>query len=200
MNYWNCTRLNRWTISIALFALSFGVDAREPDFESEILPILQRSCYGCHGPDEQKSSYRLDVRETAFRGGDSRDAAIVPHDALASSLIKRVTHTDPGERMPPPDSDAPALSDREIEHLKKWIDAGPAWPDAFAGDTDDHEHWSLKPLASPPTPAFAKHPVGVHRLNWSTADAGSTGRLRGRYRSNGVRSSRRFAVDVAALR
>ena len=26
-----------------------------PDFARDVRPILERSCYGCHGPEKQKS-------------------------------------------------------------------------------------------------------------------------------------------------
>ena len=146
--------------SLALVLCSHPGLADSPSFESEILPILQRSCYECHGPTEAKSSYRLDIRETAFRGGDSRQAGIVPHDSAASELIRRITHEDSTERMPPADSEGPPLSGAEIQLLKDWIDAGPEWPDTFAGDTTDGgDHWSLNPLVKPDVPHGTDHPI-----------------------------------------
>ncbi len=47
-----------------------------PDFARDIQPILEKSCLSCHGPEKQKSGYRLDVRDIALRGGDSGEAAI----------------------------------------------------------------------------------------------------------------------------
>ena len=45
------------------------------DFAKDVRPILERSCLGCHGPEKQKSGYRLDVREIALRGGDNVDGS-----------------------------------------------------------------------------------------------------------------------------
>lgn len=130
------------------------------DFEKQILPLLQRSCLSCHGPERQKSGYRLDVREIALRGGDSGERAVFPHDASRSGIMKRLASTDPDEQMPPPKSDAPAFSAAEVELLKAWINAGPAWPDTLAGWVEEKPHWSLLPLKSPAVPSsLGKNPI-----------------------------------------
>src|SRR5690242_2312272 len=63
---------------------------RSVDFTSDVLPIFQKRCFGCHGPDKQKSSYRLDVRSVAFAGGDFGEAAIVAGKSGESRLIDYV--------------------------------------------------------------------------------------------------------------
>ena len=68
------------TLTLALIN-PLATAAPVPDFVKDVRPILERSCLGCHGPQKQKSGYRLDVRDIALRGGDSGEAAIVPHDA-----------------------------------------------------------------------------------------------------------------------
>ena len=99
-----------------------------PDFSREVRPILERSCFACHGPEKQKNGYRLDVREVALKGGDSGNAAIIPHNAKASPLIRFVSGEDAEMVMPPLKSDAPRLSAAEVQTLRDWINAGPAWP------------------------------------------------------------------------
>ena len=42
--------------------------ARPVDFVRDIRPILQRSCYRCHGPEKQKSGLRLDARAGVAHG------------------------------------------------------------------------------------------------------------------------------------
>ena len=123
-----------------------------PDFVKEVRPILERSCFGCHGPEKQKSHYRLDVRDTALKGGESGERAIVPHDAKASPLIKYVSGEDADMVMPPKKSDVPRLTAEQIATLRAWIDAGPAWPDEFAGAKEAKPHWSLQPLVKPAVP------------------------------------------------
>ncbi len=117
-----------------------------PDFAKDVRPIFERSCFRCHGPDKQKSGYRLDIRETALKGGDTGKPAIIPHNAKSSPLIRYVSGLDDEIFMPPKKSDVPRLTSSEIQILTDWIDAGPSWPDAFAGTTATKPHWSLTPL------------------------------------------------------
>ena len=129
------------------------------DFAKDVRPILERSCLGCHGPEKQKSGYRLDVREIALRGGDSGDRAIVPHDAKKSPLIRYVSGEDAETVMPPKKSDKPRLTAAEVATLRAWIDAGPSWPDEFAGAKDPKPPWSLTPLVKPTVPGGAANPL-----------------------------------------
>jgi mono/diheme cytochrome c family protein len=134
--------------------------AGAPDFARDVRPIFERSCFGCHGPEKQKSGYRLDSREIALKGGDSGKAAIIPHNAKSSPLIRFVSGEDEEIVMPPKKSTVSRLSDEEIRTLREWIDAGPAWPDALAGAKgSDKPHWSLAPLAKPPLPLVRANPI-----------------------------------------
>src|SRR4051812_29213573 len=63
--------------------------SRDVDYEGPIRPILESHCFRCHGPDQQKSGLRLDLRERALAGGDA-GPAIVPSNSRASELIRRV--------------------------------------------------------------------------------------------------------------
>ena len=128
--------------------------AAGPDFARDVRPILEAHCYACHGPDDQTSSYRLDVRDVALRGGDSGETAIVPHAAAKSALVRRLTDPDPARRMPPADAGVPALSAEQIALLEAWIDAGPAWPDEFAGSEHGGrmDHWAWQPVRRPDVP------------------------------------------------
>ncbi len=131
-----------------------------PDFALEIRPILERSCFSCHGPEKQKNGYRLDVRDVAIKGGDSGNPAIIPHNAGSSRLIRFVSGVDEEMVMPPKGSKSPRLSEGEVRLLKEWIDAGPAWPDALAGKLNAaRPHWSLQPLIRPTLPRLAMHPI-----------------------------------------
>jgi mono/diheme cytochrome c family protein len=150
-------RMGTWSTHRCVVACALGFLASTavaaPDYEKDIRPIFERSCYVCHGPREQKSGYRLDVREVAYKGGSTGKAAIVAHDAEASPLIKYVSGADPEMRMPPENSGVSMLNADDIALLRAWIDAGPSWPDALAGSTGESgTHWSLKPLVKPAPP------------------------------------------------
>ena len=130
-----------------VFASQFpGVSVAVPDFARDVRPILEKNCFGCHGPEKQKSDYRLDVREIALKGGKSGDRAIVPHDAKNSPLIRYVSGEDEDMQMPPEKSDVQRLTAEQVATLRAWIDAGPAWPDEFAGAKGFLIRWHLQLL------------------------------------------------------
>ena len=123
------------------------------EFARDILPIFQQHCYACHGVEQQKSGYRLDVRDVAFKGGDLGETAIVPMDAAKSRLFHFISSLDEESLMPPKDSGRPRLTSDELNVIKDWIDEGAAWPDSFAGrKRQPSSHWSLRPLGMPTLP------------------------------------------------
>ena len=135
------------------------------DFVRQIQPIFAAHCYDCHGPAKQKSTYRLDEKIRAIKGGDSGHPAIIPGQGAASPLVKFVTG-EVADTVMPPKGDK--LSAAQIALLKAWIDQGAVWPESASAKTEDpKDWWSLRPLARPPvpqptgTPPFAatSHPV-----------------------------------------
>jgi cytochrome c553 len=121
-----------------------------PDFEKDIRPILQGRCASCHGPEKQKAGLRVDRRASVLRGGESGRPAVVPGQSAKSDLLRRVTSTNPDERMPP---QGDRLTAEEISKLRSWIDSGAGWPDALAGDAPGAGHWAFRPPVRPPVPA-----------------------------------------------
>jgi mono/diheme cytochrome c family protein/cytochrome c553 len=136
-------------------APAFAVAA--PDFVRDVRPIFEAHCIKCHGPEKQKSSYRLDVKAIALNGGDIGTPNIVPGLGATSPLVKFIAGEVEDMRMPPKGE---ALAPAEIATLKAWIDSGAAWPDsASAAVADPLDWWSLKPLAAVPPPTGAENPV-----------------------------------------
>ncbi len=103
------------------------------DFNREIRPILSDHCYACHGPDEgkRKAGLRLDQQTAALAELKSGDHAIVPGNLDQSTLVGRVTNTDPDEVMPPTEHGKP-LTAEQIETLTRWIKEGAEWKDHWA--------------------------------------------------------------------
>ncbi len=116
------------------------------DFERQVRPLLIKRCGECHGPTEQNSGLRLDARNSAFKGGDG-GPIIKPGKSSESELVRRITSSDPDERMPPED---PPLSRTEIEVLRHWIDSGANWPETDYDREAAHdrrlEHWAFQPI------------------------------------------------------
>ncbi len=126
--------------------LAITASSQEPlRFNRDIRPILSDTCFKCHGPDssKRKAGMRLDVRESAIEKG-----ALVPGDPAASKIVLRITNPDPDERMPPPDSKL-SLTDAQKETLRRWIAEGAEY----------EAHWAFVPVANPPVPDAAPHPV-----------------------------------------
>ena len=60
------------------FSAAERLRADEVDFAGVVAPIFAAHCSECHGPGKQESSFRLDIRDVVFSGGDMGEAAIVP--------------------------------------------------------------------------------------------------------------------------
>jgi hypothetical protein len=118
------------------------------DFLKDIKPIFARACYRCHGPEKQRSDFRLDRRADAFKGG-SMGSPILPHKALASPLLRFVAGLDKDVQMPPAGE---RLSAREIGLIRAWIDQGAFWPDDERPVVKGELWWSLRPLTWPRVP------------------------------------------------
>jgi ankyrin repeat protein len=93
------------------------------DYDRDVRPILAANCFGCHGPRQQQSGLRLDLRQSALRGGDY-GVVIVPGNAADSKLIKRLIGSEVGLQMPP----TGPIPQHEIETLRTWINAGAEMP------------------------------------------------------------------------
>ena len=131
-------------------AAAAGIPARAQEaatapvsFNRDILPILSNNCFACHGPDEKarETTFHFDTKEGAFLD----PAVIKPRDAAGSLLIQMITHADPDKRMPPADS-GHALTPKQIDLLRRWIDEGATW------DT----HWAYTAPTRPELPAVSR--------------------------------------------
>ncbi|MBK8980232.1 MAG: PSD1 domain-containing protein [Planctomycetes bacterium] len=122
---------------------SSAQDATAIRFNRDVRPILSSRCFPCHGSDARarKAGLRLDTL-AGQRGAIDGRRTVVPGDADASELIRRVTATDPKLAMPPPDSKL-ELTAAQLATLRAWIDQG----------ADFEDHWAFLPPARPPVPA-----------------------------------------------
>jgi mono/diheme cytochrome c family protein len=149
----------RCLLSLCLLA-DLPAPATAGDFARDVLPILQRACFECHGPKLQKGGLRLDTREALKTGGDSGDilSAGKPEE---SELLRRIAlpKGDP-EVMP---NRGEVLPKAEIEAIRTWIQAGAVWPEGVR----PAEHWAYVAPKKAELP-WDGHPVDVFirvRLN-----------------------------------
>ncbi len=114
------------SIFILTFSLSFffTLSAQKTfDYDTDIAPILEKYCVKCHGPEEQKSGYRLDTYEALMTPGDSDEVAINAGSPMTSPLIEYLLLPPEDEyAMPPEGEDAP--SGDEILTIARWIHGG----------------------------------------------------------------------------
>ena len=119
---------------------AFADEAAPPRFARDVQPLLKRHCLKCHGPAKREGNLNLSTPAGIVRGGKN-GAVLVPHDAQASLLWKRVAE----EEMPP---DEP-LAENEKDLLKRWIAAGaPGLParETAGSAADGKDHWAFQPL------------------------------------------------------
>ena len=106
------------------------------EFNRDIRPLLSDNCFSCHGPDKnkRKADLRLDT-ETGLHGQADKPGTVIPGKPMESELFRRITSTDPDQKMPPADS-GKSLTPRDVELLKKWIAQGGKY----------EGHWAFLPL------------------------------------------------------
>ncbi|MVM32264.1 DUF1553 domain-containing protein [Spirosoma sp. HMF4905] len=129
-------------LASALLLSSFlGIFEKRVDYNTQIKPLLNKNCIVCHGGVKKAAGFSLLFKQEALAPAKSGKLAIVPGDADASEMIRRLTLTDPDERMP---LDHPALKPDEIDLLRKWIDQGAEWGD----------HWAYQSVEKPDVPTI----------------------------------------------
>src|SRR5262245_5838499 len=125
------------TLATGLFAALLQAQSPAPapptsvTFAKDIQPIMERSCWTCHGESMQLSKLDLRTREAALKGG-ATGPAIVPGDAEHSRLYRMVAGLE-AISMP---MEGDALKPAEVAAIKAWIDQGAQWeaPVSFATD------------------------------------------------------------------
>lgn len=147
------------------FEFSFGVlmvlpvtaaaqDASAPQFARDVLPVLQKSCAGCHGPKVRMAGLDLHESSLVLRGSEN-GPVVVPGKPEESILLKRVRDGS----MPPGGKNR--LTAAEVAAIERWISTGaagsvagpvpePAYTSTVTGE--DRQFWSFLPLRNPATP------------------------------------------------
>ena len=121
--------------------------AGEINFDRDVLPILQARCVECHGPDAQESGLRVDSRQALLSGGDF-GPSVVPGEPSKTEILRRMSATDPDERMPP---EGEPLTAAEIAAVSRWVASGAIWPgqmETVASARRTSDHWAFQPLAA----------------------------------------------------
>src|SRR5438132_75826 len=119
------------------------------DFQRDIQPIFVQSCYRCHGPAQQMSGLRLDLKQAALVGGQS-GKVILPGKGSESTLYKRVAGIGDQARMP---LGGKPLDPAQVQLIRTWIDEGAEWTaTAEAKVSQPANHWAFIPPRLPAVP------------------------------------------------
>ncbi len=140
-------------VSVAVLAVVFwtrapGSSSKPISYNEDVRPILNKKCMTCHGGVRRKGGLSLLFRTAALDTLDSGKRAIVPGKPSESEIMRRITHPDPSERMPPEEK-AP-LKEKEIQTIRRWIAQGAKW----------ETHWAY-------VPPKAKAPPEVSESSWA---------------------------------
>ena len=123
---------------LLIFLLLSGSSAFAVDFSREVLPVLQRACFECHGPEVAKAGLRLHEKVSALKGSDHQ-AVIIPGKPEASELLRRVSLPRQNKEAMP--RRGTPLTTAEIATLTQWIQAGAVWPETV----QTTQHWAYLP-------------------------------------------------------
>ena len=123
---------------LVVMAATARADQQRLQFNRDVRPILSDKCFACHGPDSgtREADLRLDTAEGAH------EWAVVPGDPDDSTVVSRITETDPDLRMPPRESKKPPLTADEIAVIRRWIEQGAEY----------EPHWSYIKPSQPEIP------------------------------------------------
>lgn len=83
-----------------LSKLPAAADRQGVTYEKDVRPILEASCFRCHGEQRPRGGLRLDSLQAVLEGGDD-GKVVVPGDSKKSPLVIAVAQLDPETAMPP---------------------------------------------------------------------------------------------------
>ena len=117
------------------------------DFQRDVQPIFEKSCFSCHGEKLQMGGLRLDSAALAAK-------TIQPGKSADSTLYQRVAGLGEQARMP---MGGKPLDAAQIAAIKAWIDEGAKWPEsAAAKPVEIKKHWAYIAPLRPALPPVSK--------------------------------------------
>lgn len=140
-----------WGWHFLTIMLAGDLSGQEISFNRDVRPILTKSCFACHGPDEheRQADLRLDDRDVAIMM-----EAILPGDAEGSSVVERIFSEDGDSIMPPLEAGHPLTESQKLI-LVNWIKQGAKYERHWAfekpqrPEVPDHSSdWGLNPIDS----------------------------------------------------
>lgn len=145
----------------------------EAYYQAEVVPVLRKHCFKCHGEDKAKGNLRLHSAE-AIRSAN----ILVLDDPWGSELLRRVLLPPSHSAAMPPREHGVALAEEDIATLIAWIrgasldeDGGVAGSSAGASASKSlppelaRLNSSLRPISAEQLAAFNKPSLRLQRLH-----------------------------------
>lgn len=123
---------------LAAAALAISLHAAEVSYYSEVVPILKKSCTGCHHPGKLKGELDL-TTHAAFKKGGKHGPSFKEGDPKNSNVIEEISGKEPS--MP---KEGDPLTTAEIALIERWIAEG------AKDDTPENKRNPYK-ITEPPT-------------------------------------------------
>lgn len=171
--------------------LDLGSD-EQLSYNFHIRPILSDKCFACHGPDANKreAGLRLDLADAAFAALKENPGkfAIVPSVLEKSEVYHRIISQDPNTQMPPPESNL-ALTQEEIELIKRWIKEGAQY----------EPHWAFVPPKKAPLPKVKDEDWPKNEIDYFTLAKMSQKGLKPNETATKAELLKRISLDITGL-
>ncbi|MCF2443406.1 DUF1553 domain-containing protein [Dyadobacter sp. CY345] len=129
------------TVSLSAFSWKESLFGRKVDYNTEVKPILNKNCMGCHGGVKKAGDVSFLFEHEMLEPGKSGKIPVVRGDADASEMIRRILSEDADEKMPQKGN---PLTEEEVKTLKDWINEGAEW----------EKHWSYRRIEKPDVPSL----------------------------------------------
>lgn len=152
-------KLNRLPLVAVLAVVSQSLcaadEAAKPvSFHTQVKPILQAHCQGCHQPAKSQGAFEMTNFANLLAGGESEEKAVVPGSPEASNLVIQITPDADGKAAMPPKEKQ--LTSVEVDLIRQWITEG----------AKDDSPPSAEPFSRNNPPQYSLPPV-VTSLNYS---------------------------------
>ncbi len=140
------------TFVVAFGSLANGQD-EGVDFSHEIVPVLRKHCYECHGAENANGGFSINSRELMLDSG-----AIDLEDPDRSIILELISCLDDDLRMPP--KELARITPAEVDLFRKWITVGLPWEAGFSFTVNQYRA-PLKPRRPLLPKGTAENPIDL---------------------------------------
>jgi len=129
-------------------AFAMSLPTRAVDFLTEVAPILEAKCLGCHNPNIIKGELSMATRADILKAGED---ILIPGNA-EDSVLHWITLPFDDDEPPEMPEEGDPLTEDETQILADWINAGAVWPEEVVlkeQSKSDKSWWAYQPLGSP---------------------------------------------------